>query len=89
MNSSMSDCDRTHTPSLEDVGAYLALYWLPTREDGRCGKPLIAISDSPVIPGTVYYFLLVKNVFCSMWLTCVPTHFEVKVQFYERNVLKK
>ncbi|XP_044495976.1 187-kDa microtubule-associated protein AIR9 isoform X2 [Mangifera indica] len=40
----------THTPSLEDVGAYLALYWLPTREDGRCGKPLIAISDSPVIP---------------------------------------
>ncbi|XP_031264195.1 187-kDa microtubule-associated protein AIR9 isoform X1 [Pistacia vera] len=40
----------TYTPSLEDVGAYLALYWLPTREDGRSGNPLVAISDSPVTP---------------------------------------
>ncbi|KAJ4702992.1 microtubule-associated AIR9-like protein [Melia azedarach] len=40
----------TYTPSLEDVGAYLALRWLPTRADGRCGRPLVAISDSPVTP---------------------------------------
>ncbi|OMO92313.1 hypothetical protein COLO4_17682 [Corchorus olitorius] len=39
-----------YTPSLEDVGAYLALQWVPTRVDGRCGKPLVAISDSPVFP---------------------------------------
>lgn len=39
-----------YTPSLEDVGAYLALHWLPTRVDGRSGKPLFAISNSPVIP---------------------------------------
>lgn len=45
-------CDRmlTYTPSLDDVGAYLSLYWLPTRVDGKCGKPLVAISSSPVIP---------------------------------------
>ncbi|KAK7852586.1 187-kda microtubule-associated protein air9 [Quercus suber] len=40
----------TYTPSLEDVGSYLALYWLPTRADGKCGKPLVAISNSPVVP---------------------------------------
>lgn len=40
----------TYTPSLEDVGSYLALYWLPTRADGKCGKPLVAISDSLVVP---------------------------------------
>ncbi|KAL3612128.1 hypothetical protein D5086_003148, partial [Populus alba] len=38
------------TPSIEDVGAYLALYWLPTRADGKCGKPLVSISNSPVNP---------------------------------------
>ncbi|EOX96967.1 Outer arm dynein light chain 1 protein isoform 1 [Theobroma cacao] len=40
----------TYTPSLEDVGAYLALHWLPIRVDGRSGKLLVAISNSPVIP---------------------------------------
>ncbi|KAG6695757.1 hypothetical protein I3842_09G113900 [Carya illinoinensis] len=40
----------TYLPSLEDVGAYLALYWLPTRADGKCGKPLVATSNSPVAP---------------------------------------
>ncbi|KAM4101329.1 hypothetical protein ACB094_05G135400 [Castanea mollissima] len=40
----------TYTPSLEDVGSYLALYWLPTRADGECGKPLVATSNSPVVP---------------------------------------
>lgn len=40
----------THTPSLEDVGSYLALYWLPTRSDGECGMPVVSISESPVIP---------------------------------------
>ncbi|KAL6991637.1 187-kDa microtubule-associated protein air9 [Sarracenia purpurea var. burkii] len=39
-----------YTPSLEDVGTYLALYWLPTRVDGKHGKPLVSVCDSPVIP---------------------------------------
>jgi hypothetical protein len=47
---------RAYTPSIEDVGAYLALYWLPTRADGKCGKPLVSISNSPVNPGTHSYF---------------------------------
>ncbi|KAL0363622.1 UNVERIFIED_CONTAM: microtubule-associated protein AIR9 [Sesamum calycinum] len=41
----------TYTPSVEDVGTYLALYWVPTRSDGKCGKPLVSICESPVIPG--------------------------------------
>ncbi|GMP73775.1 hypothetical protein CsSME_00031418 [Camellia sinensis var. sinensis] len=40
----------TYTPSLEDIGAYLALYWLPTRADGKCGKPLVSICNSSVTP---------------------------------------
>ncbi|KAK4440224.1 microtubule-associated protein AIR9 [Sesamum alatum] len=40
----------THTPSVEDVGTYLALYWVPTRSDGKRGKPLVSICESPVIP---------------------------------------
>ncbi|KAJ7969079.1 187-kDa microtubule-associated protein AIR9-like [Quillaja saponaria] len=40
----------TYTPSLEDVGAYMALYWLPTRADGKRGNSLIAICNSPVSP---------------------------------------
>ncbi|PWA81634.1 outer arm dynein light chain 1 protein [Artemisia annua] len=40
----------TYTPSLEDVDAYLALYWIPTRADGKSGKPLVSISNNPVIP---------------------------------------
>ncbi|XVF00530.1 hypothetical protein REPUB_Repub04eG0008800 [Reevesia pubescens] len=45
-------CGKTfmYTPSLEDVGAYLTLRWVPTRVDGRSGKPLVAISNSSVIP---------------------------------------
>uniref|UniRef100_A0A5B7C371 187-kDa microtubule-associated protein AIR9 n=1 Tax=Davidia involucrata TaxID=16924 RepID=A0A5B7C371_DAVIN len=40
----------TYTPSLEDVGAYLALYWVPNRSDGKCGEPLVSICNSPVTP---------------------------------------
>ncbi|PIA41703.1 hypothetical protein AQUCO_02200255v1 [Aquilegia coerulea] len=40
----------TYTPSLEDVGSYLVLYWVPTRVDGKNGEPLVAISSSPVSP---------------------------------------
>lgn len=40
----------TYTPSLDDVGAYLALYWVPIRSDGKCGEPLVSISESPVTP---------------------------------------
>lgn len=45
-------CGKTlsYTPSIEDVGAYLALYWLPTRADGKVGKPLVSLCDSPVSP---------------------------------------
>ncbi|KAG1348232.1 putative 187-kDa microtubule-associated protein AIR9 [Cocos nucifera] len=39
----------TYTPSLEDVGSYLALYWVPTRVDGKLGDPLLAISSHPVM----------------------------------------
>lgn len=40
----------TYTPSLEDVGAYLALYWVPTRADGNFGEPLVSICNNPVSP---------------------------------------
>ncbi|KMZ63756.1 hypothetical protein ZOSMA_39G00270, partial [Zostera marina] len=40
--------DITYTPTLEDVGAYLVLCWLPTRNDGKPGEPVIAISN-PVL----------------------------------------
>ncbi|KAI4312428.1 hypothetical protein MLD38_037238 [Melastoma candidum] len=40
----------TYTPLLSDIGKYIALYWVPTRSDGKCGKPLVAISDYPVAP---------------------------------------
>ncbi|EPS73603.1 hypothetical protein M569_01156, partial [Genlisea aurea] len=39
-----------YTPCLKDVGSYLALHWLPTRSDGKCGKPLVSISESPITP---------------------------------------
>ncbi|KAI3741535.1 hypothetical protein L1987_59209 [Smallanthus sonchifolius] len=41
----------TYTPSLEDVGAYLALYWVPTRADGKSGQPVVSICNNPVTPG--------------------------------------
>nr|XP_043619051.1 187-kDa microtubule-associated protein AIR9 [Erigeron canadensis] len=40
----------TYTPSLEDVGSYLALYWVPTRVDGQSGEPLVSVCNSPVSP---------------------------------------
>ncbi|KAH7661175.1 Leucine rich repeat proteins some proteins containing F-box protein [Dioscorea alata] len=39
----------TYTPSIEDVGFHLVLYWVPVRSDGNHGDPLVAISDSPVV----------------------------------------
>lgn len=47
----MTCCDRTYTPCLDDVGSFLALYWVPIREDGKRGKPLISVCDNPVAPG--------------------------------------
>lgn len=41
----------TYTPSLGDVGYYLALYWVPTREDGLRGQPITATCNSPVAAG--------------------------------------
>ncbi|KAL8129516.1 hypothetical protein V2J09_018671 [Rumex salicifolius] len=49
----------TYTPSLEDVGYYLALYWVPTREDGVCGQPLTAVCSDPVAPA----FPMVTNIY--------------------------
>ncbi|KAH7286153.1 hypothetical protein KP509_33G060400 [Ceratopteris richardii] len=40
----------TYTPSIDDVGMYMALRWTPIRSDGRIGKPIIACSDDPVAP---------------------------------------
>ncbi|XP_057433687.1 187-kDa microtubule-associated protein AIR9 isoform X2 [Lotus japonicus] len=40
----------TYKPSLKDVGTYLALYWVPTRADNKCGEPLVAICSNPVSP---------------------------------------
>ncbi|KAF2317884.1 hypothetical protein GH714_041204 [Hevea brasiliensis] len=58
----------TYTPSLEDVGSYLALYWLPTRADGKCGKPLVAISNSPVNPALpVVSFVQVKELHSGVY----------------------
>ncbi|WOL15331.1 microtubule-associated protein [Canna indica] len=38
-----------YTPSLEDVDSYLALYWVPTRVDGKVGDPIVAFSSDPVM----------------------------------------
>lgn len=40
----------TYIPSLDDVGAYLALCWVPIRADGKRGNPLVSICDVPVMP---------------------------------------
>lgn len=44
-------CNRKYKPSLDDVGSYLILYWVPTRYDEKIGDPLMAISDDPVMAG--------------------------------------
>ncbi|KAL9252679.1 187-kDa microtubule-associated protein AIR9-like protein [Drosera capensis] len=38
----------SYAPSLNDVGFYLALYWVPTRADGKRGQPLVSICSTPV-----------------------------------------
>nr|KYP31600.1 hypothetical protein KK1_047988 [Cajanus cajan] len=48
----------TYKPLLKDVGAYLSLYWVPTRADGKCGEPLIAICSTPVSPELPYVEML-------------------------------
>ncbi|CAN6465482.1 unnamed protein product [Victoria cruziana] len=40
----------TYVPRLDDVGAYLALCWVPARHDGKTGKPIMAVSNAPVSP---------------------------------------
>lgn len=39
-----------YTPSLDDVGSYLVLHWVPVREDGKRGTPIIGYSNLPVAP---------------------------------------
>ncbi|ESQ52069.1 hypothetical protein EUTSA_v10016130mg [Eutrema salsugineum] len=63
-------CCRTlkYTPSLEDVGAYLVLYWIPTRVDGRSGKPVVSITNSPVAPAYPEVFnVRVKKLFSDAY----------------------
>ncbi|XP_078162701.1 outer arm dynein light chain 1 protein isoform X2 [Carex rostrata] len=40
----------TYKSLLEDVGFYLALRWVPTRDDGAIGGALVSISPNPVMP---------------------------------------
>uniref|UniRef100_A0A1J3CLM1 187-kDa microtubule-associated protein AIR9 n=1 Tax=Noccaea caerulescens TaxID=107243 RepID=A0A1J3CLM1_NOCCA len=63
-------CCRTlkYTPSLDDVGAYLVLYWIPTRVDGRSGKPVVSITNSPVAPADPEVFnVRVKKLFSDAY----------------------
>ncbi|XP_020586552.1 187-kDa microtubule-associated protein AIR9, partial [Phalaenopsis equestris] len=39
----------TYTPTLEDVGSYLMLNWVPTRDDGKRGSPVISVGSNPVM----------------------------------------
>lgn len=39
---------KTYTPTLKDVGTYLAVRWIPTRDDGKEGRPCYACSASRV-----------------------------------------
>jgi hypothetical protein len=39
-----------YTPTLDDVGSYLVLHWVPVREDGKRGTPIIGYSNLPVAP---------------------------------------
>ncbi|MCO5613042.1 hypothetical protein L7F22_067316 [Adiantum nelumboides] len=38
----------TYTPTLKDVGTYLAIRWIPTRHDGKEGRPFYACSSARV-----------------------------------------
>ncbi|CAI9089689.1 OLC1v1024308C2 [Oldenlandia corymbosa var. corymbosa] len=59
----------SYIPSIDDVGAYLAFYWLPTRLDGKSGKPLVTICDSPVSPALpVISNVRVKEVSSGIYL---------------------
>ena len=42
---------RKYKVSLDDVGSYLVLYWVPSRYDGKTGDPVMAITDDPVMAG--------------------------------------
>lgn len=46
----MCGTEQTYKPTVEDVGYFLALYWVPTRVDSTCGEPLVAICSTPVSP---------------------------------------
>ncbi|XP_004293996.1 PREDICTED: 187-kDa microtubule-associated protein AIR9 [Fragaria vesca subsp. vesca] len=70
LNEDVGICGKTLTykPALEDVGAYLALYWVPTRKDGKCGKALVAVCNSPVAPALpVVSNVRVKEVSLSVY----------------------
>uniref|UniRef100_A0A0E0AFR8 Uncharacterized protein n=1 Tax=Oryza glumipatula TaxID=40148 RepID=A0A0E0AFR8_9ORYZ len=38
-----------YKPSLDDVGFYLILHWVPARYDGEIGDPLVAVTSDPVM----------------------------------------
>jgi hypothetical protein len=47
-----------YIPKQDDVGSYLVLQWVPVRDDGRRGTPIIGHSNLPVAPALP----LVRNV---------------------------
>ena len=79
----MCICGRMYTPLLEDVGHYLAFYWLPTRSDGKCGNPLVAICDSPVEPGMMKYPIFS----CTVKVNSVESLILSEVRTYSGTVL--
>ncbi|KZV48806.1 hypothetical protein F511_09227 [Dorcoceras hygrometricum] len=59
----------TYTPSLEDVGSYLVMTWVPQRSDGKYGKALASICESPVTPALpVVSNVCVKKVSSSAYV---------------------
>jgi hypothetical protein len=67
----MDFVNRKYKLSLDDVGSYLFLYWVPTRYDGKTGDPVMAITDDPVMaafPSVSDVHLEQKNsdVYCGL-----------------------
>lgn len=74
----MDQC-RTYTPSLEDVGSYLILYWVPTRADGKLGDPVVAVSDSPVTAGHLSFLSMISSHVLNVMLLC-DSYFSINLK---------
>lgn len=47
-----------YTPTVDDVGSYLVLNWVPTRDDGKQGSQIVAVGRNPVMAA----FPVISNV---------------------------